>query len=141
MKCPSCNKFAGLDMDEPEIESEDFNAEEGTFIATVRILRRSSCCGEEMKEARLEFEGQVPDEILQAHKEGEESESTEPGREAHELEAEFSADSLEEGGGRYAKSYFGANLEVTIRCRCQAEAVHVVTLSEKVAASEMEEMC
>lgn len=133
MKCPSCNKFAGLDFQDPEIQSEQFE-DDGSGSASVRIVRNAACCGDEMKEATLEYEDiQMPEELLKKHK-----------KKACELSAEFSVDPIEEGGGRYAKSYFGATLTITVTCSCQkkgSDPVWVADFEEKVAASEMEELC
>lgn len=134
MKCPSCNKFAGLDFQDPEIQNEEFNEEDGSANVSVRIVRNAACCGDEMKEATLEFEDmQMPEELLKKHK-----------KKKCELSAEFTVEQLEEGGGRYAKSFFGATVTIEVSCACQkpgADAVWTQDFSEKVAASEMEELC
>lgn len=131
MKCPSCNKFAGLETQEPEV-TEEFDSETGNVSAEVRLVRNSECCGDEMKEANFSFEESVPDEIIKAHQ-----------GDGHELEAAFDAETIEEGGGRYAKSFYGVTLSVGIRCSCQAPADELLwthEFSDKVSASEMEEL-
>lgn len=131
MKCPSCNKFAGLESQDPEVD-EEFDAESGQVTASARLVRNSSCCGDEMKEASFEFEEAMPEEIVQAHQ-----------GEGHELEADFSSEAIEEGGGRYAKSYFGVQIDVTVRCSCQKQEDDPLwnhQFSDKVSASEMEEL-
>lgn len=57
----------------------------------------------------------------------------------HELSVE-STDclSIEEGGGRYKKSYFGAAVQYEVTCTCTGEVVHTGEMDGKVAASEME---
>lgn len=130
MKCPSCNKFAALDMEEPEIQTEDFDSDTGAISAEVRIVRKSSCCGEEMKEATFNFDGQVPEETMKEHK-----------GEGHELAVAFSAEGIEEGGSRYARSYFGVKLTVSVECECGAGEIYVFEADDKIAASGMEELC
>lgn len=140
MRCPSCNKFAGLEMQDPEVEGVDIDAD-GNITAEVRIVRNSACCGEGMKEYTFSMETSFDDnEPVSAHK-----------GEGHELSAEEDGvDMIEEGGGRYAKSYYGASLTVRVTCTCgklgeldkdgKGQGI-TVELSDKVAASEMEEMC
>lgn len=130
MRCPSCNKFPGLEFADPEIQSEEFDPDTGQFSADVRIVRTSSCCGDEIKEATFSFDGEMPNELLQKHQ-----------GKAHELTASFSSDPIEEGGSRYSKSYFGATLEVTITCDCQKkEPVFEISMEDKINAAAMDEL-
>ena len=112
-KCPTCNKFASLNFEDPELDA---------------------CCGDEMKTAELSMEFQVPEEDIKDHQ-----------GEGHELELHVGdCTQLEEGGGRYAKSYFGAEVTFDVRCSCQKDtdaALYEGALSDKVAASEMDEAC
>lgn len=120
-------------MQEPELQSEDFDQATGEFSSEIRIVRKSECCGEEMKESTFSFDGAVPEEIVKAHQ-----------GDGHGLEMEFEVDSIEEGGGRYAKSYFGVVLNVTARCSCQKpgdEPLWADSVSDKVPASSMDELC
>lgn len=142
-RCPGCNKFAGLEMQEPEVESVNVERTDCgnsdptvTVTASVRIVRTSSCCGDEMKSADLELEGECT--IADGH-EGE----------GHDLEAEEEGcDSIDgEGDGkgrpsRYSKTFYGASVEVAIMCTCGDEPVEVgrVTLSDRIAASAMEDL-
>ena len=133
MRCPSCNKFAPLEFQEPELEGEV--SLDGCHVsATVRIVRTTECCNEDAKEATLEMGEDIDENLIAAHT-----------GDGHELEIEAEdPQQLEEGGGRYAKSYFGATIDYSLRCSCQAvgaEPLHTGQLSDKVAASEMEEMC
>jgi hypothetical protein len=126
MRCPACNKFAGLDTNEPEVNFVDID-DGGHVTADVRLVRVSSCCNEEMKEATFTLEADV--DVTQHQGEG------------HELTAEEgSVDVIEEGGHRYAKSYHGVQLTVNVTCSC-GKLNEVVEMSDKVCASGMEELC
>lgn len=133
MRCPDCNKFVRLEMSDPDVESlevthvgEADDPKDGEVFsvqASVRIVRCCAECGTEMKEATLDMEDEVilktdhPDRV-----EIEENESIQ----------------IEEGGGRYAKSYFGA--VVSYKLTADGKVVHEGTIEDKVAASHMDEM-
>src|SRR3990167_5382934 len=96
--CPSCNKFAALTFEEPEVEQE-IQLDGTSVSATVRIVRNSEGCGEEMKEATLEMEQEIDVHAFDGH--------IDPDLEAiegHELEVDADdPEQIEEGGGRFAK--------------------------------------
>ena len=127
MRCPNCSKFVSLEMQEPEENATDFDTETGEITADYRIYRTCAECGEEMKEATIEFSDNADPNFMEEHQ-----------GESHQLDAVFSAEPLEEGGGRYVKSFFGVDLTVEITCTCGA--TESVSLSEKIAASYMEEL-
>lgn len=133
MRCPSCNKFPALNFEDPEVDNGPDIDADGNVTVSIRIYRTSECCGEEMKEAILEMEEEIPREILEAHQ-----------GDDHELEVEETGvEQIEEGGGRYAKSYFGASLHYAVTCSCQKEGespIYEGILSDKVQASGMDEM-
>jgi len=130
MKCPSCNKFASLEMQEPEVQSVEID-DFGNISAEVRIVRNAACCGDEMKEATLTLEGSVFEADVVGHK-----------GKGHDFEVEEDGvDMIEEDGSRYQKSYFGASLTVKVTCSCGKMEPITVEMSDKVAASEMEELC
>jgi hypothetical protein len=111
MRCSDCNKFVGLEFNEPEVESDLEVNEDGTVTASVRIVRACSECGNDLKEATFDLEFTPTQEQIKDH-------LNPPGRSrtgasnhetVHELEVEQEGiEQIEEGGGRYAKSYFGA---------------------------------
>jgi hypothetical protein len=108
MRCDNCNKFASLESpEEAEEQSTDFDSTTGQWNAEYRIVRNCADCGQEMKEATFSFEDQLDDEMVEEHQD-----------EGHELTANFTAEVLEEGGGRYKKSYYGVSLMVGITCSC-----------------------
>lgn len=146
-RCQNCNKFTALEMQDPDVESFDveFDLDAATgelsinASGTVRIVRTSECCGGEMKEASLELteESTVPREalgdlVVQAAGLWVWRDGVEPGYDHDDPQP------IEEGGGRYAKSYFGA--EVTYRVTVGDKVVHEATLSDKCAASGMDEL-
>lgn len=143
MKCPSCNLFASLEMGEVEVDSlevehtapgKDETTHVYTVTGNVRIVRTSACCGDEMKEANFDLEVTVEVEADELPK----------GADPTECEAESTNEgTIEEGGGRYAKSFYGAEVEGTVSIMGADE--HMVeigtwTYSDKVAASSMDEL-
>lgn len=144
MNCPSCNKFASLEMGEVEVESLEVEHESPekndspvhTYIVTgqVRIVRTSVCCGDEMKEATFDLETTV--EVDPA------TDGTPADLDFDTVEVEESGtDTVEEGGGRYAKSYFGATVEFTITIGTEGKQHEVEgSWTDKVAASGMDEV-
>jgi hypothetical protein len=129
--CPSCNKFAGLEMNDPEVNSLDLN--DRTIEAEVRIVRVSTCCNDEMKEYTFNTEMELPDEIADKMTaiQKDDPDAT------FDVE-EGSLDQVEEGGGRYAKSYYGYTLTVSVK-HGDVE-LGTVELTDKCAASEMDEL-
>ena len=129
--CPSCNKFAGLEMQDPEVN--DLSLEEETVTAEVRIYRNSACCNDEMKEYTFNTEQELPDVIVKKME----------AIKAKDPEAEFeveegSVDQVEEGGSRYKKSYYGYTLNAVIKHG--DETLGEVELTDKVEASGMDEL-
>lgn len=141
MKCPSCNKFAALEMQDPEVNSVELELTEGengivenaTVSVEVRILRNSECCGDEMKEYTFNTDADVSDEIVEKMNEIRKTDP-EAGFEAEE----DGCDSTEEGGHRYKKSFYGYTLTVKIVHGDQQLGTMEVT--ENVQASSMDEL-
>src|SRR5215831_12018944 len=116
MKCPSCNKFCGLEMQDPEVNDVTLhNADAGddldgaSVTVEVRIVRNSECCGDECKEYTFDTEVDVPQDIINEMKKARE---TDP--EVEFSVEETSTDMTEEGGHRYKKSYYGFSMTVTV---------------------------
>lgn len=140
MRCPDCQKFVSLEFQDPEVESIEI---EGlTVTAMVRIVRVCAECSQEMKEATLEMSAELDASEFADHWDEEKGEP----REGCELTVEeCGADQIEEGGGRYKKSYFGAEVSYEVYCECsksgeKSKLVHEGTLSDKVPASAMDEL-
>lgn len=155
MRCPDCNKFVGLELQDPEdvlldvsdsLDGETLNL---SVTMTARIVRNCAECGQEMKEASLEATEEVEvdaDSLKKCVEKKTKMKDDVPvetfdwfdGHGDLNIE-ETSVDQIEEGGGRYAKSFFGASVSYIIKCQC-GETVHEGTVEDKVAASAMEEL-
>lgn len=129
MRCPDCSKFVGLEFAEPEVENLEVN-EDGHVTGEIRIHRDCADCGNELKEATFEIDVDLSEKVGDGHK-----------GEGHELEIhEDSVEQIEEGGGRYKKSYFGARVEFHLTCECGKLEDASGEYEDKLAASSMDEM-
>lgn len=152
-RCESCNKFTALEFQEPEEESFEVDGletitEDGTVAATasatIHISRNSECCGDTMKEATLEMSEEF---VIDHDKLEEHLVEKEGGGWTWKKGCELSAacddwEQVEEGGGRYAKSYFGASTTYRVTCKCgKGDELHEGALEDKIAASEMDDAC
>lgn len=135
MRCDQCNKFAAYDdSTEPEV-SVDLDGD-GSFSGQVRIVLTHDECGQELKEASFDFEGEVPEEVRNAHT-----------GEGHSLDLEADAGELtsrSEGSGRYAKTFYGYDVALNLSCDCQergAEPLWQQSFADDIQASHMDELC
>ena len=55
MICPSCNKFASYDEPEVEVNASDIS-DDGSITVDGRMVLRSACCGDELKEWNFTLE-------------------------------------------------------------------------------------
>lgn len=142
--CPSCNKFCGLELQDPELNGYEVEKKgEGEIGAilniqgSIRIVRNSECCGEEIKEGNFDFDDEFE---VDGHK-----------GEGHEFEIdEGDLEPIEEGGSRYKKSYYGVTWMPEITCSCGQEVKlplkegetepAPIEFSDKMAASEMDDL-
>lgn len=138
-QCPGCQKFCGLETDEdPDVELDLTGR---TVVANIRLVRYSSCCNEEMKEANMEPEQEIDVEQLAGHVD-EEGEALED----HDLEVEETSKEITErteGKGRGTRTFHGVTVSFSITCSCQekgAKAVYEGTISDECQASAMEEL-
>jgi hypothetical protein len=136
MKCPSCSKFAALEMQDPEVNDVTLNADDldsVTVTYDVRILRNSECCGDEMKEYTFAEDADVPAEIVEKMKA---IRATEPDA---DFEAEDAGtEQVDEGGHRYKKSYFGFSM--TVEIKHGSTTLGTFEITDKVQASGMDEL-
>lgn len=127
--CPGCNRFAGLETEEPELNDSDITPD-GEISLSVRVYRTSSCCGEEMKECNFEDETSI-DEVIEhiaEHKENGEEYTLEVDVELESTER-MQTHAVNRKTGkktpiknmRYAKSYYGYNAAITVKCSCGEE--------------------
>ncbi len=130
MKCPGCNKFAAQEQGDPEIEEATID-DKGHVEVSVRIVVLSECCNEELKEATLAMEGDLPKEAVEAHT-----------GEACELEVEAEAASADkyEGKGRGARHFYGADVTVAASCACGKNDFAPLELSDYIRSSDMDEV-
>ncbi len=126
MRCPDCSKFVSLEFAEPEVDNIEVDAD-GNVTGGVRIHRDCADCGNELKEATFDIDVTV--EIGEHTGEGHEL----------EIDGEPDVEQIEEGGGRYAKAYFGAKVTFTVKCSCGGLEVDG-EYEDKVAASQMDEL-
>jgi hypothetical protein len=134
-------------MADPEIEDISVDSD-GTVSANVRIERTCAECGDTLKEATLELSwSPEPEDAkkLEEHIRLHEEKEAEAGTDAEPFEYEFEVeetgvDAIEEGGGRYKKSYFGAHVSFDLKCSCDPSFMISGEMDDKVAASEMEEL-
>jgi hypothetical protein len=125
--CPGCNKFAGLELQEPELTDISIDPDSGEISLEVRVYLNSSCCGEEMKEFNFSDETSVQgvDEHIEAHKAAgteytldvdAELETTE--RMQTEAINRRTKKATKIKNPRYAKTYRGYSAAITVECSC-----------------------
>jgi len=140
MRCPDCNKFVSFDEQEPEVESIEIN-EDGGVAASVRIVNACADCGTELKEATLDMEWEPPDGTLKDHI-GKDHELSvgENGCERTSRSGYLKKGVFVSAFGRYAKTFYGAEVEFSITCSCgKLEAVEG-SMADDVQASGMDEL-
>lgn len=120
MRCPECNKFATMEMQDPEVDGEEYSS--SGITASVRIVRTCADCSTELKEATFDVEKDV--DFCSDDDE-------------HEVTLTYEAQPLEEGGGRYQKAFFGATITFHLQCTCGRQIE--VPWSDKIAAGSMDE--
>jgi|SRR6516164_341112 hypothetical protein len=143
-QCPSCNKFCGLESQDPEVNELEIQGTEAgcdlncaTVTAEVRILRNSACCGDEMKEYTFNSEVDIPSSIVGKMQEVRKADP----------EAEFDAqedqiEATEKGGHRYQKSFFGFSMTVGIYADSngKSQELGTVVIADQIEASAMDEL-
>lgn len=151
MRCPDCNKFVSMEMQDPDDVELTIDYEGGPTIkvsVTAHIVRTCAECGTELKEGSVEAEQdfELDATKLEVQKFFEIKDGKVIGFKGEvEMEIEEDGvDQLEEGGGRYSKSYFGAEVNFEIKAHREdtkdEELVLVDSIQAKVAAGDMEEM-
>lgn len=145
-RCPDCNKFVGVDENDPEFE--DYPTIEGldpkaeilvnghpayavAITGSVKIVNACSECGTELKEAQFDID--CPVHVLQHEQDNPEH--------AYDLEVaivESERISRQEGKSR-ARTYYGVEATFMVRCTCDKFETSVVWQDE-VQASHMDDM-
>lgn len=142
-QCPGCNKFASLETNDPEVQSVEIDSD-GMIEGEVKIVRVSSCCNEEMKEANFEFQIDPSDEIaehIESHTEAgtaydlsveedgiEQTERMSPGVDKKGKLIPF----------RFRKTFIGFSANFTVNCSCGFSAS--VDYGDDLAASGFDEL-
>jgi hypothetical protein len=121
-------------MQDPEVNDLSIDAENYAVSAEVRIARNSSCCNNEMKEYTFNTEEHLDDDLIKKV----EAALKEAGEDAEVEVKEAGLDSLEEGGSRYKKSYYGFTLTASIKVA--GKEIGTVELTDKIEASGMDEL-
>lgn len=126
--CPSCNKFASLELEEPELLRIDIDPETGEVSLEVLVLLTSSCCGEEMKQNDFDADGIVIDGVedhIEAHKAAGDEYTLEvdadlvPTERTQTLALNKKTKKMVPIKNlRYAKTYKGYSAAITVECSC-----------------------
>lgn len=154
MRCPSCNKF--VSYDEPEVQVEDVTVEGTTVTADVTVNLNCADCGENLKSANIQADGEIAHECKP---EKERLEEWEPDANYKKGEDDDQFEVEEQGDGegtsrlettdrhgkpiksaRYMKTFYGFTLESTIKCRACGETFPI-TLEGEEQASAFDENC
>ncbi len=64
MRCPDCNRFVSQEAGEPEVDDSTSDMQ---VSLSVRIVQNCAECGTELKEATLEIERDLDEEVGEAH--------------------------------------------------------------------------
>jgi len=148
MRCPSCEKFVSYDTEvEPE-EDQEPEVTDGSVTASYRRVLTCAECGEELKEATIEIEGEVSCSEPCKKQEGDDPSEGEP---EHEWEiTESSANPTERTQtkdrhgrqitrSRYMRRFYGVEVNVEMKCsRCGIE--HSQTFDNDEQASSFDEL-
>jgi uncharacterized protein with PIN domain len=144
LRCPDCNKFVSFDTEtEPEVQSEQVD-ENGAVEFSVRITNNCADCGTELTETTLEMEDTVPEELLADHK-GDEHEYSVEVVSASRTERQSVPQKTSKKTSkttvwyRGAKTYYGAEIEYSVKCSCGV-TLHEGTISAEEQASYMESL-
>ena len=136
MRCPSCNKFASYD--EPQVEINSAEVQNGTLLADVRVVLNSACCGDELKDCEFQIEEDVTDLHVC------------PGLDEMPEDSEYEVESSDGTGTerretqdkkgkpinyRYQRQYYGAEVMFTVRClRCDMTFDLTVDVEEQASS-------
>jgi hypothetical protein len=152
-RCPSCNKFASLELQEVDgPESEELDTESGIITVEVKVVVASACCGDEMKEYNAELDSDVSAAIDAYIDATLEEEGLDLGDDDPDLaeEAERRATELREGltlevavsceeGSEGKATTFTATATCTVTA-ADGDTVATEELAETFRASDMDEL-
>ena len=151
-RCPSCNKFVGLEAAEPEPEDPEVDGTE-TVAVTQRVVLCCTECGEEIKEWNAELSADIEGEAGQHahdHEEaGEEFEISADWVSPPEVGDEFrprkkpkpsqKTGKIKPVPYRYQVHYYKISGEIVLTCSC-GEDLGTITVEDEIEASGFEEL-
>lgn len=128
MRCPDCNKFVGLETQDPEVNDLDID-DAGSISGNVRVYRQCADCSTELKETTFDIDASVED---LPNKCGDDD--------YHNLTIEeTSCDLTESGGGRYKKNMIGFSLSYHVKCEdCSYSVTGII--EDATSASSFDEL-
>jgi hypothetical protein len=128
MRCPDCNKFVSYGEPDPEILSSE--VEDNQLTVDVRVILDCSECGTELKETTLTIEKDLTeiDDFC----------------DCKNAEFEIVLESAilysrSEGKGRGTKTFYGADIEVEIKCS-KCGKTYIIKEAKDEQASCFEEL-
>ena len=131
MRCPDCNKFVSLEMADPDVQA---TLSGRSVSVETSISRTCAECSQELKTGNFSTDLDFEDAIEKHYKESKGCANKD------DLEVEVQdVEPVEEGGGRYAKSYYGFSATVIVKCNTCEEEITSQGVSDKMAASHMDE--
>jgi hypothetical protein len=154
-RCPGCGKMASYDDSaEPEVDDGELEVQDGggetadqlTVSGNVRVVLTSACCGDELKDAELEYTIDLEHDC--PVKAGDDGFITEPderydlGDVEGEMTSRQQTTSTNRKTGkvtqiknpRYMKTFYGASLRVTATCnQCKEEMEGTTEVEEQAS--------
>lgn len=138
--CSGCNKFASI-SEGATVDVEDSRIEEDTVTVEVRVPLESVCCGEVMAESRMTWEREVTEEDHKCEA------PLDPDQERYSVDdanATFTTEvqTTDRNGKpirnpRYQRTYYGAAIEVTVRCNACGDTFTVTgDITEQASSFE-----
>lgn len=139
-KCNSCNKFASVEMDDPDEIEVQIDQEDDDSLAVsgnVTLTLTTSCCGDQCADAQAEFEETIDISTVE-HEPTCKAEEREWEVEAEDAETSDRYDGDAKTPMRYRRHYYGATFNLVATCTCGAKA-HA-SASCEVAAGEFDQV-
>src|SRR3990167_8079224 len=130
-RCPECNKFVGIELAEPEVDSleaeipDEACPEEGMLTGEVRLVKACAECSAELEEANLDIE----EEFTIKHEEGCKGEGL-------TAEGDLSPSDSTEGKGRGTRTFYGVEGAIRVSCSCGADVEVEVKVEEQASVFE-----
>lgn len=141
-RCPSCEKFVGLEAGVPEVNDYQVS-DEGEVTVEVRLALVCQDCSEEMKETTFNF-SETPEDLEEhiiAHEEAGDDFSLsleEPTFEAEDRYEDKDRHGKPIKSYRYMKHFWGVRGDITVECCCGKS--FSLELFDEVQASGMDEL-